>query len=165
MSSVQVRPTFQISTELTPREVFTRLRRIVESSPAKFEGQFASRHAMLTIAKSDRHFWSPWLHVEMRSNQESTESGREVFCRFSPHPSVWTAFMFSWLALAVLTFFSIVFGASQQIIGQPAWGYLLIPLWGVLGGILWVASQIGQKLSRIQMIELKKQVDESLAAP
>lgn len=70
--------------------------------------------------------------------------------------------MFSWLALAVLTFFSIVFGLSQQVIGQTPWAYLLIILWAALAALLWLSSQVGQKLAHEQMIELKQHVQHAL---
>lgn len=163
MSGLQSRPTFEIQTELQPNEVLVRLRGIVELAPERFAGQFREGHGLLSIAKRERHFWSPWLHLDVRERStESRQVAHVLFGRFSPHPTIWTGFMFSWLGLTVLTFFSAIFGCSQQLAGERPWGYWLIPAWILLAVTLWFAAQIGQRLAHVQLVELKQAVEESL---
>lgn len=159
-TTIRLRPTFSIPTELASSEVFARIRRITVEQASQIEGQFTSRHAMLSIARANRHFWSPWLHIEIREG----EVAKEIFGRFSPHPSIWTAFMFSYLVLATLILFSAMFGLSQQLAGESAWAYLLVPVWIAIALVLWIASQFGQKLAADQMKELKALVDECLTS-
>lgn len=142
MSAIRMRPTFLLETTLPISEVMQRFRDRVASSSPDYHGQFATNHAIVSLALSQRHFWSPWLNLEIKD----CENVRQVFGRFSPHPSIWTAFMFSYLAIAVITFFALIFGVSQQLSGQLPWAYLTIPLGLMIATILWLASRAGQKL-------------------
>lgn len=150
MTTVRLRPTFSVPTDLEVSDLFSRLQRAVDDEP-EYEGKFASRHALISVSQANRHFWSPWLHVEVREQEDV----HTVFGRFSPHPSIWTAFTFSYLAIGVLIFFSAIFGWSQQLAGESAWTFFLIPVWLVIALLLWVVSQVGQRLASDQMHELK----------
>lgn len=119
-------------------------------SLVQYSGTYRRGHAMISISEKNRHFWSPWLHLEYRSTQEEN-----VFGRFSPHPSIWTAFMFGYLALVVLSFFSLILGLSQQLVGQYPWGYLLLLIWGLIAVTMWIASKIGQGLAAEEMNQLE----------
>ena len=150
MSVASVRPTFSFATELSADEIMDCIRNAVTDSSGLYRGQFVERHAMISIDESRRRFWSPWLHVEVRED----ESGRELFGRFSPHPAIWTGFMFSWLSIAVLVFFAAMFGISQQLAAQTPWGYYVIPPLLLAAGLLWIASQAGKRLAWDEMREM-----------
>lgn len=161
MSSVRMRPTFSVRTSLPADDAMRHVRRSVEAAPEHWQGQFASRHAMISPNESLRHFWSPWLHLEVRE----WDQDREVFGRFSPHPSLWTAIMFSGLALGVLAFFAACLGVSQQLAGEFAWGWFAIPVFGLIGLLVWLGSQLGQRLASDQMVELRDRVEALFREP
>ncbi len=156
MSTPRVRPTFSLNTELSANEVMRCVQSGLEHCAEKYHGQFTSRHAMISINPPQRHFWSPWLHLEVRES----ESGREVFGRFSPHPSIWTGFMFAWLVIAVLIFFAAMFGISQQIAGENPWALYLIPVLFLIALGLWIGSQAGQRLAHDEMIRMKSSIEQ-----
>lgn len=161
MTTVRLRPTFSIPTNLNPTEVISRLREDLEANKVdELSGQFTKHHAIVSIAESIRHFWSPCLHLEVRE----LENGNEVFGRFSPHPAIWTGFMFAYLAIAVLIFFSCILGFSQLLAAQSCWAFWLIPLWMAIALGLWIASQIGQRFSAEEMREMKTIVVELIAS-
>lgn len=159
MTDIRLRPTFSFATDLNSAEVFETLSRTTKQTE-HIQGRFTTYHATLFFDDSKRHFWSPWLHVEVRE----LDSQKELFCRFSPHPSIWTAFMFTYLSLGVLTFFSAVMGVSQQIAQEAGWAWWLIPVWLVIGLSFWIASQVGQRLANEQMHVLKAFVEATLKA-
>lgn len=156
---VQMRPTFVVKTKLSAEEAMNQIRSRVLDTPHDFEGQFTSRHAMISFTKSKQHFWSPWLHLDIRSN----ESPQEIFGRFSPNPSIWTGIIFSYLAIAVLIFFAIVFGLSQQLAGENSWAYYFVPVGAIAAVMIWIASKVGQKLSLSQMREMRELIDGCFA--
>jgi hypothetical protein len=132
----------------------------VNAESSRLDGQFTGLHGIIAFREDQRSFWSPWLHLELRHAQ----TGTSVFGRFSPHPSIWTGFVFSYLGLAVLMFFTVLFGVAQQLSGQPGAAYSLLLLWVGIAAVLWFVSQIGQNLAHVEMIELKKLVEASLAS-
>lgn len=113
---------------------------------------------MISIDESKRHFWSPWMHLEIRDNEDK----RIVEGRFSPHPSIWTAVMFSFLAVACLSFFAVILGMSQQLMGQPPWAYGFILLGLVAAIALWFVSKAGQKLAHGEMEEMRSRIEDCL---
>ena len=119
MTTIRLRPTFSIGLEDATDAVMNRIESAVKNQPEEIAGQFRAGHAMISIVESKRHFWSPWLHLDIRDGDN--ESEKQLVGRFSPHPSIWTAFMFTYLSLAVLSFFSLVIGYSQQLAGQGSW--------------------------------------------
>ena len=151
MSVPRMLPTFLLETEKSVEQGLDCVRQAVENSPADYMGKFSGHHAMIGISKSKRHFWSPWMNLEVRD----TESRREVFVRFSPHPSIWTGFMFCYFAIGVLVFFAAMLGMAQQLIQQTAWGYYFIPAGLLIAFLLWLASRIGQKLADSEMRQMK----------
>lgn len=160
MSNGQLRPTFSIPTDLSAGKMVERVRATVADQREDLQGQFTNDHAIISIVESKRHFWSPWLNLEVRDCEESLI----VFGRFSPHPSIWTGFMFTYLALGVLIFFSSIIGMAQQVIGTSAWGYGLVPIWIVCGIGLWLTSQAGQQLATEEMQRMKETVELAIAA-
>ncbi len=156
MSSVRLRPTFSFRSDLTAKAAIENVRAAVSAQQDSVQGQFTDRHALISIIESKRHFWSPWLNVAA----SDIEQGCEILGRFSPHPGIWTGFMFAYFSLAVLSFFSVIFGLSQQLAGQSPWGYAVVPALLLIAIILWTASQTGQKLADSEMRSLKRIISE-----
>ena len=145
-----MRPTFEIDFTIEPRQAIDRLSALVDDADHPVDGRIAGTHLMLVIPKADRHFWSPWLHIEVHGHQ----SGSTINGRFSPNPSVWTGFMLAYIALATLVFFAAMFGIGLWMMDKPASTLVLIPALLVIAGVLYWASLIGQKLAHAQMLEL-----------
>lgn len=177
----KVRPTFSIPTELGSEEIIACLKAAFRSRPDEFQGQFIGQHAIIWIVESKRHFWSPWINLEIRETAEANEElstlvaleisdqpigqkriKREVFGRFSPNPAIWTAYMFFWLAIGVLVFFAAMFGISQQLMGLTPWAYWLIPAGFIVSLLLWLTSQAGQKLAYAEMEQMRGVVEACL---
>ena len=147
MSQAQMRPTFLLETDRSLDEVLGCVKQALSQEVGRYHGRFAGEHAMISIDESRRHFWSPWLHLEVRE----LEDKREVFGRFSPHPSIWTGFMMTYLAIATAMFFALMLAFSQMMIGHSPWAFLAIPLGLFIAGMLWIASQAGQRLAQEEM--------------
>ena len=67
-----------------------------------------------------------------------------------PKSTVWTMFIFFYIAFGVLTLFGTVLGSSQQMLDQVADGYWYAILGGVGLVATFIASQIGQKMGNEQ---------------
>ena len=160
MATIRLRPTFDIPLEDDePAEIWAKVKDLVEEKGLR--GQFRDRFAMISIDESQRHFWSPWLHLDFRKHEEKFS----LHGRFSPHPSIWTALVFGYLALAVFAFFGAVLGLSQWLSGETPWGCIVIPVVCLLGLLVWFISQVGQRLAHDEMVELKRCVESAVAEP
>ncbi len=156
-----MRPTFIIEFPLEPDRVIDRLTVLLNDRDMPIEGRVAGNHIMLVIPPSRRHFWSPWLNIETGP----AETGAQVRGRFSPNPSVWTGFMLTYIAMATLVFFALMFAVSQAVIGNSPWALKLALIPIAISGLMYWASLIGQRIAQQQMHELYNATMAALSDP
>lgn len=171
--SLHHRPTFALQVPQSPHAVQQRLKeRLVDPQlEVKWArppggasgGELPERerlisHVLITFRKEQRHFWSPWLHLDLTER----DGQAHLSGRFSPHPSVWTGFAFAYLVLAVVSFFALVFGYSQWAIGGAPAALGVLPMTAAIAASLWWSAQLGQRLARVQMAQIRGQLDEAL---
>jgi hypothetical protein len=145
-----MRPSFAIEFPIESSDAVDRLSSLVRDADYPIEGRVAGNHLMLVIPPSRRHFWSPWLHLEVHDRDD----GSRVKGRFSPNPSVWTGFMLTYIALATLIFFAAMFGVSQWLMNKPPSALMLMGIPLMIGIIMYWSSLIGQRIAHEQMQEL-----------
>jgi len=155
MTTPRIRPAFTIDLDLDPTTVMDRLRRRLPDCP-RCTGMSVGRHAELFVPDEERRVWSPWLSV---TAQES-DPGTVVRGRFSPHPSIWTLYLFLAFGMAFALLVGLAWGYAQWATEATPWALAIVPL--VLGaaGALYGISLIGQRLSVSQMEELRDALDE-----
>lgn len=168
--TIALRPTFSMRLSRPSQEVLAQA--FVRLSGAAVQvrraqvpgggGSGAARerdHFVLTVPEQERRFWSPWLTVDV----SPMEGGAHVFCRFMPHPSVWTAFVFAYLSLGVAVLFSLVFTFALVMTGGPPWTLFITA--GAIGCmvLLWCASQLGQRWASEQMATLRDLAEFAVA--
>ena len=165
------RPSFSIDLPVSAHEVIAQLAAQLETGPQQLRrtrppgggGDVGLRdrdQLVLTVPATQAHFWSPWLTVDVAPRGHGTH----LFAKFSPHPSVWTGFMFGYLTLAMVLVFSLVFVGALAMTGGEPWA-LWISAGASLGlaGMWWV-SQLGQRLAHAQMEALRDALERALAA-
>ena len=171
MSIPKMRPTFNLQVGMPPDGVITRLRGLIDATGGRFTGKVVGRHIILTVRAQDRHFWSPWLEIEVTGAGEGGSganpganpgvnpgAGAELRGRFTPHPSIWTGFAFGYFSLIVLALFAGVWGLSQWMIDERPTALWAALVCCVVMGLLWWSAQVGQKLARGQMEVLREAV-------
>jgi len=163
-AGTHLRPTFRWLSPCPPGEALDRLGRLLADVPHAFTGRRAGNHLMLTVPPRDRHFWSPWAHVEVldpddpaaneQDHPPAPAGGCVIRGRFSPHPGIWTAYMLAYLALTTLIVFAGVFGYAQFTLERAPTAWLAVPACLLVAGVMWGASLLGQRLAREQIESL-----------
>lgn len=145
-----MRPTFTIEFPIDSNAAMSRLETLVRDEDLSIEGRVAGNHLMLVIPPNRRHFWSPWLHLEV--HEQST--GSLIKGRFSPNPSVWTGFMLTYIAMGTLVFFAGMFSVSQWMMDKPpsALMFMVVPI--LIAIVMYWSSLFGQRIADEQMREL-----------
>ena len=155
MTTPRIRPHFDFEFRETPDAVMERLRERLPQCP-RCTGVSKGSHAELFVPKSERKIWSPWLSVTAEIDHNQTV----LRGRFAPHPSVWTWYLFCSFGLAFGLLVGLSLAYAQWATETAPWGLLAIPICLVLGGLLFFASQIGQRLGAEQMQHLKDALGE-----
>lgn len=161
-----MRPTFEISFPIEPDQAIDRLSKLLDDSDFPITGRIAGTHLMLVIPPDRRHFWSPWLNIEVEEHTlDHADTSASVRGRFSPNPSVWTGFMLAYISLATCIFFASMFAIAQWMMDKPPSSLKLIPIFIIAAGLMYWASLMGQRLAQEQMHELYDASMNALAAP
>lgn len=154
-----MRPTFSVGLPLPQDTAIENIRaRLAARDPAaRWRGK--GRWVEIYVPESERRVWSPYLSVRV----DEADSGSRLFGRFSPHPEVWTFFMFVYATVAFLVVFGATLGYVQWSSGEPAWG-----LWAVWAGVpslalIHGASRLGQHLGQQQMAQLRSDLNHVIA--
>ncbi len=122
-------------------------------------GVMSGNHLELLIDAAERHFWSPWLSVDILPSDDGTR----IKCRYGPHPSLWTAIASLYAFLAFVALSGAVYGGTQALLGHSPTGLIAVPAALCLAFGLYIGSQIGQRLGADQMQILDDFLERALA--
>jgi len=158
MSTPRVRPRFQIEVASDPDALMEKVRKRLPTCP-DCTGVAVGRHAELFVTDEVRRVWSPWLSVTV----ERRSDGSVLRGRFGPHPGIWTLYAFLAFGLGFALLVGTTWGYAQWAIERTPWALLSLPLVLLLGGGLYFASIVGQRLGAEQMDQLKAALEGLIA--
>lgn len=150
----RVRPVFVRPLPVEPAEFFRALADSQEGGGVCRVCVFETG-AIVRLRESDRHFWSPALHL----HGEFGPDGVELHGRFSPSSPVWTGFLASYLVLACIAIACACYGWAQLTVDETPWAFVGVPAAVVAGGLVYGAAFIGQGFGASDMYELRSHVD------
>jgi hypothetical protein len=150
MTSFRIRPRFQVIVSAPPDTVLERLQTTLSNPDCPFVGRVIPGHAVLKIPAEARHFWSPQLDLSI----EAHERGTLVRGLYGPHPDVWLLFTLGYGVISISSLFVSIFGFTRVSLGLAAPILWLLPVLGSLALLLYLASQVGQKLGAAQTFTL-----------
>jgi len=162
----RMRPRITVEVKCSADQVMTALRSRVEQSDRRIEGKFSQRHGVLTVPEAERQFWSTQLGItveEARLGDDGSGPPTRVLGVFSPHPEIWTAFVFAIGTLSVIGVFATMYGVVQLMMGHVPWALLAPLLAALLGGLVYTSTLVGQGLAAGEMYLLRTHLDECLA--
>jgi hypothetical protein len=158
MLTIVLGPTFEIPLQTTSDETVATIADWIREGRCPFHAVRAGNHFTLAPQPAARHFWSPTLSLEVRE-----EDGRPVaHGRFNPSPAIWTGFMLTYLALATIAIGASMWGAAQATLGRTPWAFVFIPACVLVGGAMFWASWVGQRLARAEMAAMRQTLDKLL---
>ncbi len=168
MYSIRIRPRIREFTTLNVATVLQNINRIIASNTYPFQAKVVQHHLVVKCKEEAQAFWSPEMTLEVVENPLKGDAyaahNEPTLVRgyISPKPSIWTFFIFAYVGLGLACLSFVVFGTSQMMLDQPTqmlW-YALACLVGMV--LVFIASQIGQKLGEKQTEVLLQFVKEVL---
>ncbi|QDU84662.1 hypothetical protein Pla163_17740 [Planctomycetes bacterium Pla163] len=159
------RPGFDLAVEAAPARVEAELAAHLRSD-APLIGTALGGHLMLTVPADERHFWSPYLHLSIeahRTEVDSPEPARSyVRGFFTPHPSLWTAFMLTYLALGTVLAFACMWALVQVVLDEAPWALGAVGVALLAAAVLFAIGRVGLGLATAQMSALRAEVEVAL---
>ena len=158
-NEIILRPRFQLDLEEGNQHILSAFED-AQKSQSEFIITRVDDHVFIKIPKTQQHFWSPQLHLEI---METEEGGTKLFGLFGPNPTVWTMFMFFHFIVAGLFIASGIWVYTNWSLGDD----FTIPLFVcLLMIVIWIGLYLGGRIGRAagkdQMHELHRFMKNTL---
>lgn len=148
VNDIILRPRFKIELKVSNETVL----KAFEDSKTKQKAFVVSRiddHVFIKRPKSEQHFWSPQLHIEINETEKNTAL---LYGLFGPNPTVWTMFMFFHFIVAGLFIIFGVWAYSNWALNTSyALQIALMGLMIIVWFSLYFAGRIGKSSSKKEM--------------
>jgi hypothetical protein len=155
----EIRPRFKLKIPLPPEEALKHVESKLYNDKT-VSGERSDRLLFLRTPSWQQHYWSPEMTV--RIEQEEYTDYTTVSCLVGPRQTVWALWAFIYSAILLVVVFGGSFGMvqyNQQ--GSSPWIWV-IPVGLVLLSSAFIASKIGQRKGRDQMLHLVSFIYHSL---
>jgi len=158
MKRLVLGPTFTLGLDEPAEAAARRLDAWTRTPECPFRASSPGGGHFLLSVRTGRHFWSPWLTLDLRPGTD----GAEAFGRFNPSPAIWTAYMLGSLTLITTAFGAGMWGVAEIALKEPPLALWIIPVCAAVLALMWWASAVGQRLARDQMDRMRAAVDSAL---
>lgn len=156
-NDIVLRPRFQLEVS-TPKEQL--LENFEKSKVPPFLVKRLDEHIFIKFNQEHNHFWSPQLHLEIDTMNE-TDS--KLYGVFGPNPTLWTFFMFLHFGVATIFIILGVWAYSSASLNKPfKFQLVLMGFMILLWLVLYIFGRTGKHKGKPQMQELYRFMMEIL---
>lgn len=161
MTRPRMRPRFSIPVQGSAEDARRLLSAALAADGCPVRGGRVGDRFELKLPEEEQHYWSPHLSLVL-----DDEDGPVILeGRFGPHPHVWTMFVAIYAHIAFLAIGASMYGISQWMLHETPWALWLVPVAGLLAGIVYLSAFYGQGLGSEHMYALRHFVEDALQAP
>lgn len=147
-NEIVLRPRFKKSLAFSAEEVLSAFESAAVTT-RDFNVSRVDGHVFIRILKSEQHFWSPQLHLEITEDQTN---GTILKGLFGPNPTVWTMFMFFHFILAILFIAAGIWLYTNISLQKPLlFSVLTMSFIVLLWFVLYFAGRLGKQKGNAEM--------------
>jgi len=160
----KMRPRFVVEVDCSAEHVMEALRAGLAQAVGEVDGRFSERHGVLEVPADESRFWSTELGitVEDAGPQAGVAPPTRVFGVFSPHPEIWTGFVFAIGTLSAVGVFGTMYAVVQLSMGHAPWCLLASLIAALAGGLVYTTTLVGQGLAADEMYRIRSFLDDCL---
>lgn len=158
-----IRPRFTLRIACEPELAIQHVKESVKNDPtvSSLRVNHTKNYVFLTIPSRHQHYWSPEMSVRIEKGEFS--EAVNVHCLIGPRQTVWALFTLFYATISILTLLGGMFGFVQyQTTGSSVFMWTF-PIGFVLWLTIFIASKIGQKKGRDQLLHLVSFLYHSLS--
>ena len=163
----RMRPRFIVAVTCSADQVVEVFRSDKVDNPQSIEGNFSERHCVLNMPEEVRQFWSTQCGLtieDARSVADGPDRPTRVLGVFSPHPEIWTAYVFAIGVLGIIAVCGLMYAIVQLSMGHGPWALLASVFAVLVAGLLYTSTLVGQGLALGEMYALRSYVEDCLEA-
>lgn len=162
IKTLRSRPRFKVYTLKTKEKFISKIQKHLARHEGKLDGYANGEVAMIRVVTDQDQYWKPEVQIRIEQDENN---GNFLAVRgvIGPRPNVWTLFMFMYGFAGALFVTMGTFVLSEYIVkGESNWLWSLFLAAGI-ALTAFLASKIGQYISRDQLKTLYSFIDEILA--
>ena len=153
LNKILLKPRFKIKMEEDKAAILDKFKTEFTKGGSQFSGKIVDHHIIIDISKSEQHFWSPQLHVEVEENEGHTSIVKGLF---GPKPTVWSLFMFVHFGVALAFVVFLVIAYTRWSLNKDyTTSVLLCVAMPIVWVVLYFFGRLGRKKGTEQMNELR----------
>lgn len=147
----EIRPRFTLKIESDPDQAIKHVENCVNKDKT-VSGNRSNDLIFLKTPSWEQHYWSP--EMTARIEIEEYTDYTSVSCLIGPRQTVWGLWAFIYSSVLLVTIFGGIFGLVQYSQdGSSPWMWV-IPIGIIILSTAFIASKIGQRKGRDQMLHL-----------
>lgn len=152
LNKILLKPRFKLEVDTEKQTLINKFTDNLQSEDYKYSYKISGDHFFIDVPKTEDHFWSPQLHLEI----VDYEKGSLIRGLFTPKPTIWTFFMFLHIIVAVcFMVFSVIAYSKWSIDVNYSFAFGVCLAMIVLWFVLYFSGQLGKLKARYQMDELR----------
>lgn len=159
LNRILLKPRFKLRYKASEKDILAQFQHELNHDSCPYSSKIVDHHIVIDVPKSEEHFWSPQLHVEIEHEDDFTI----VKGILGPKPKIWTFFMFLHFIVAIAFFVFFVLFYSKWSLEQEYTIYMILCLFMP---VVWVAlyffGQLGKKFGYEQMVGLHQLLIDAL---
>jgi len=159
MTSFRIRPRFRFTTASSGYQIKKEMRQKIGTAHPTFESTIVHGHLVVKVKGSEQQYWSPQLDMAF---EELSDGKTLIRGLYGPNPNIWTLFMFLYGSVILLILFFFIYEGVQYSLGIMDSFSWAIPILIIIGIVLYIISQLGQKLAAEQTFALHHVLEEAL---
>lgn len=152
---LHIRPRFSFVIPYPAEEIIRRIQLKLDEPHAPCVGKISMDHVFLDIPQVDQHFWSPQMSFYLEPD-ETDPNKTQIRGLFGPKPSVWTLFLFFYLAVGLVGMVFSMYGFSKWSLGTFSYAIYGLPVALVVMSTAYFMGKSGEKLGEDQILILKQ---------
>ncbi len=152
INKILLKPRFKMEIDASQESILEKFKKNLADKDCKYCSKILGNHVFLDVPKTDEHFWSPQMDIEIIKNENGKTIVKGIL---GPKPKVWAFFMFIHFIVAVAFIVFFVLFYVNWSLGKDfqLYKYMLIGL-PIFWVVLYFFGQSGKKLGYKQMVEL-----------
>jgi len=156
MSTLQLRPRFKKTIDLTPNQITERIQTYRSNPLRRCDVTLYGNHTVFFISSKEQQYWSPQLSLEILEE----EQGSLLKGLYGPAPKVWTMFMFLYTGIGFIGLVGLMYGLVQWSLNMSATALWIFPAAVLLELILYLIARSGQKIAAKQIELLQQELNK-----
>ncbi|MBS7334433.1 MAG: hypothetical protein KIG88_12660 [Weeksellaceae bacterium] len=159
IKTLKSRPRFKVYTKASKTELINTIKNQLAIHNKEIGGYANQEFAMVRLRREKEKYWAPQLQIRWEIDEEH-HNVTVVRGVIGPRPSIWTMFMFLYGLSGALFITLGTYSISEYYVtGSSNW------IWVIPSAILlalgtYVASKIGQHISKDHLAEIYKFIDQ-----